>query len=83
MQLTAQGGNMVCDFYPVKYSDGTISTRHMLKIVTFAGGQVSKRYISPKEFKQEVEQRIVAHNYEVTDMHVIPQLFNSAMAPCC
>ena len=35
MQLTANGAHMVVDFYPVKYSDGTISERLMYKTVTF------------------------------------------------
>jgi hypothetical protein len=83
MQLTAQGGNMVVDFYPVKYADNSVSDRLMLKIVTFMGSGQSKRYITKKDFQREVDSRINAYNYEVTDMHEIPQLFNSALACCC
>ena len=35
MQLTAKGGNMVVDFYPVKFATGEIHNRLMLKVVTF------------------------------------------------
>ena len=46
MQLTANGAHMVVDFYPVKYSDGTISERLMYKTVTFCGDVQSKSYIN-------------------------------------
>ena len=48
MQLTAQGGNMVVDFYPVKFATGEIHNRLMLKVVTFMGGTQSKSYINKK-----------------------------------
>jgi len=83
MQLTAQGGNMVVDFYPVKYANGDISERIMLKIVTFMGSGQSKRYITKKDFNREVDSRINGYNYEVTDMHTDAQLFNSGLACCC
>lgn len=79
MQLTATGGNMVVDFYPVKYADGTISERLMLKIVTFCENMQSKSYINKCMFEKEVDNRIEGYNYQVTDMHEEPQLFNSAL----
>lgn len=83
MQLTAQGGNMVVDFYPVKYADNSVSDRLMLKIVTFMGSGQSKRYITKKDFHREVDSRIEGYGYMVTDMHTEPQLFNSGLACCC
>ena len=79
MQLTATGGNMVVDFYPVKYADGTISERLMLKIVTFCENMQSKSYINKCMNEKEVDNRIEGYNYQVTDMHEEPQLFNSAL----
>ena len=79
MQLTANGAHMVVDFYPVKYSDGTISERLMYKTVTFCGKTQSKSYINKCMFEKEVENRIEGYKYEVTDMHTEPQLFNSAL----
>ena len=79
MQLTANGAHMVVDFYPVKYSDGTISERLMYKTVTFCGKTQSKSYINKCMFEKEVENRIEGYKYEVTDMHLEPQLFNSAL----
>ena len=83
MQLTAKGGNMVVDFYPVKFATGEIHNRLMLKVVTFFGKTQSKSYINRKDFDREVRDRVDGYGYQVTDDSMIPQLFNSAMAPCC
>ena len=48
MQLTAQGGNMVVDFYPVKMYDGSIHNRLMLKIVTFMGVELNPSLTSTR-----------------------------------
>ena len=79
MQLTANGAHMVVDFYPVKYSDGTISERLMYKTVTFCDKVQSKSYINKCMFEKEVDNRVEGYKYEVTDMHTEPQLFNSAL----
>ena len=79
MQLTAKSGNMVVDFYPVKYADGTISERLMYKVVTFCEKMQSKSYINKCMFQKEVDNRVEGYNYDVTDMHEEPQLFNSAL----
>lgn len=83
MQLTSKDANMVVDFYPVKYANGDVSERMMLKIVTFMGQSQSKRYILKRDFQREVDSRVDGYGYEVTDMHTTPQLFNSAMACAC
>ena len=83
MQLTSKGANMVVDFYPVKFADGEISTRYMLKTVTFMGKSQSKRYILKKDFQREVDSRVEGYGYEVTEMNTVPQLFNSAMSLAC
>ena len=83
MQLTAKNGNVVVDFYPVKYADGTTNTRHMLKIVTFMNDQQSMSYINKKDMGREIDSRVYGYGYEVTDYHTCPQLFNSAMSLAC
>ena len=83
MQLTAQGGNKVVDFYPVKFQTGEIHNRLMLKVVTFMGKTQSKSYINKKDFDREVESRVEGYGYQVTDDSMIPQLFNSGMACAC
>ena len=83
MQLTSKDGNMVVDFYPVKFATGEIHNRLMLKTVTFMGKTQSKRYINKKDFKREVWSRVEGYGYQVTDGSMLPQLFNSAMACAC
>ena len=83
MQLTSKDGNMVVDFYPVKFATGQIHNRLMLKVVTFMGKTQSKRYINKKDFKREVWSRVEGYGYQVTDESMIPQLFNSAMGCAC
>lgn len=82
MQLTAKGGNMVVDFYPVKFVDGTINARQVLKIVTFMGGTQSKSMINKRDMEREIDSRL-GYGYEVTDFHVIPQLYNSGLCCAC
>ena len=83
MQLTSKDGNMVVDFYPVKFATGEIHNRLMLKVVTFMGKTQSKRYINKKDFKREVWSRVEGYGYQITDESMLPQLFNSAMACAC
>ena len=83
MQLTSKGANMVVDFYPVKFHDGEISTRYILKVVTFMRKSQSESYIHRKDFQREVTSRVEGYGYQVTDESMIPQLFNSAMCCAC
>ena len=83
MQLTAKNGNMVVDFYPVKFADGEIHNRLMLKVVTFMGKTQSKSYINKKDFQREIDSRIEGYGYKVTDGEMIPQLYNSTMGMAC
>ena len=83
MQLTSKDGNMVVDFYPVKFHTGEIHSRLMLKVVTISGATQSKRYINKKEFSREVDSRVEGYGYQVTDESMLPQLLNSAMGMAC
>ena len=83
MQLTSKDGNMVVDFYPVKFATGEIHNRLMLKVVTFMGKSQSKRYINKNDFQREVDSRIDGYGYSVTNGEMLPQLFNSALACSC
>ena len=83
MQLTSKDGNMVVDFYPVKFSDGTMHNRLVLKVVTFCGQSQSKRYINKKDVAGEINSRMEGYGYEMTRLNTIPQLFNSGLACSC
>jgi len=83
MQLTSKDANIIVDFYPVKYADGTISNRLILKVLTFSNSKQSTRYINKKDFQYEVDSRVEGYGYIVTDMHTEPQLFNSGLCLAC
>jgi hypothetical protein len=80
MQLTSKDGNMVVDFYTIKYSDGTECSRQMLKVLTFAGKTQSKRYINRKEVQNEV---IRGYGYRITRINKEAQLYNSGLGCAC
>ena len=79
MQLTSKDGNMVVDFYSVKFADGTEHDRIALKVVTFMGKTQSKSYINIKDAKREVESRIEGYGYKQTRINKEAQLFNGAI----
>ena len=83
MQLTSKDGNMVVDFYPVKFATGEIHNRLMLKVVTFCGKTQSKSYINKKDFSREVDSRTEGYGYQVTDESMLPQFYNSGMGMAC
>jgi hypothetical protein len=83
MQLTSKDGNMVVEFYPVKFHTGQIHNRLMLKVVTFMGATQSKSYINKKDFQYEFDSRTHGYGYQVTDESMIPQFYNSAMGMAC
>ena len=83
MQLTSKDAWMTVDFYPVKYADGTISNRLILKIVTFANAQQSKRYINKKDMQREVDSRVFGYGYQVTAFNTDAQLFDSGLSCAC
>ena len=82
MQLTSKDGNMVVDFYPVKFYDGTINESRMIKILTFMGSTQSKSLISKKDFQREVDSRVEGYGYNVTGFNEIPQL-QGALGMAC
>ena len=83
MQLTSKDGSMVVDFYPVKFADGTMHNRLVLKVVTFCNDTQSKRYINKKDVANEINSRMEGYGYEMTRLNTIPQLFNSGLACSC
>ncbi len=83
MQLKAKSGNMVVDFYPVKFADNSIHSRLMLKVVTFMNSTQSRSYINKKDMQSEIDSRVFGYEYEVTNFNTDAQLFNSSLAACC
>jgi hypothetical protein len=83
MQLTHPAETLTVDFYPVKYANGDVSTRIMLKIVDFGSGQQSTSYVTKKNMNDEIDSRIHGYGYKVTDFHTDAQMFNSGLGCCC
>jgi hypothetical protein len=83
MQLTHPASTLTVDFYPVKFADGTINSRQVLKIVTFMGGTQSKSMINKRDMEREVDSRVNGYGYEVTGFNEIPQLFNPGLVCAC
>jgi len=82
MQLTSKDGNMVVDFYPVKFNDGSVSESRMIKILTFMGSTQSKSLITKKDFQREVDSRVEGYGYNVTGFNEIPQ-FQGGLGMAC
>ena len=73
MQLTAKGGSMVLDFYPIKgWDDNTIPGK-FLRILTFRGETQTKRIVSSEIMNEDIINRVEDYGYNVTDYHTIPQ----------
>ena len=83
MKLTHPTSTLTVDFYPVKFADGTISERQMLKIVTFDNGTQSKSMINKHDMQREVDSRVHGYGYQVIGFNTIPQLYNSALSMAC
>ena len=73
MQLTAKGGSMLLDFYPIKRWDNNIVPDKFLRILTFRGETQTKRIVSGEIMNSEVIDRVENYGYNVTDYHTIPQ----------
>ena len=49
MQLTSKDGNMVVDFYPVKFATGEVHNRLVLQVGTFSNDVQSQRYSNTQD----------------------------------
>ena len=78
MQITSQSGSMVLDYYPIRCPiTNNISIHYMFKVLSFMGKTVKKSVMNWYEFGEDVDIRIVNHNYIVTDNRKgLPQLVN-------
>ena len=83
MQLTSKDGNMVVDFYPVKFATGEVHNRLVLKVVTFSNDVQSQRYINKKDVQGEIDSRVAGYGYKITRVENPAQLFNSGLGCAC
>ena len=75
MKLKSKDGYMVVDFYPAAGL-----TDKFVQVTSFDGKEMSERLISKKDMKYEADQRILAHDYQVTKFHTSPRV---KVMVCC
>ena len=73
MQITANKGSIVLDYYPIKDWSNNIIPDQFLRILTFKGETMTKRIVSSPQMDEDVISRTEDYGYKVTDYHTIPQ----------
>ena len=73
MELTSKDGNMVVDFYPIKYFSNNIINNRMLKVLSFRGDMQKKMLITRDEFYYQVREYILQCKYNVTSEYMPAQ----------
>ena len=73
MQISAKGGSMVLDFYPIKDWSNNIIPDKFLRILTFRGQTQNKRIVTSAIMDEDVINRVDNYGYKVTNYNTIPQ----------
>ena len=80
-QITAKGGTIVLDYYPLKDWDNNILPDKYLRILSFAGETQNKRYISEAQLDEEVRDRVDNYRYSITDnLDNLPQFYQPSLS---
>ena len=80
-QITAKGGSVVLDYYPLKDWDNNILPDKYLRILTFRGETQNKRYINEAQLDKEVRDRVDSVGYKITDnLDNYPQFFQPSLS---
>ena len=66
MQITAKGGTIVLDYYPIKTWSNNIIPDKYLRILSFKGQTQTKRIVSTTQLDEEVRDRVDNFNYRIT-----------------
>ena len=66
MQISAKGGTIVLDYYPIKTWSNNIIPDKYLRILTFKGQTQTKRIVSTSQLDEEVRDRVDNYNYSIT-----------------
>ena len=73
MQITANKGSMILDYYPIKDWNNNNINGKFLRILTFRGETQTKRIVTSNIMDSEVVNRVDNYGYKVTDYNTIPQ----------
>ena len=66
MQISAKGGTIVLDYYPIKTWSNNIIPDKFLRILTFKGQTQTKRIVSRDKLDEEVRDRVDNYSYSIT-----------------
>jgi len=66
MQISAKGGTIVLDYYPIKTWSNNIIPDKFLRILSFKGETQTKRIVSTSQLDEEVRDRVDNFNYSIT-----------------
>ena len=66
MQISAKGGTIVLDYYPIKTWSNNIIPDKFLRILTFKGETQTKRIVSRDKLDEEVRDRVDNFSYSIT-----------------
>ena len=66
MQISAKGGTIVLDYYPIKTWNNVIQPDKYLRILTFKGETQTKRIVSTSQLDEEVRDRVDNYSYSIT-----------------
>ena len=67
MQISAKGGTIVLDYYPIKTWSNNIIPDKYLRILSFKGETQTKRIVSTSQLDEEVRDRVDNYKYEITN----------------
>ena len=67
MQITANKGSMVLDFYPIKDWSNNIIPDKYLRILTFKWETQTKRIVNTQQLDEEVRDRVDNYKYSLTN----------------
>ena len=66
-QITAKGGTIVIDYYPIQNWNKEIYPDEVLRVLSFKGSNMNKRVITKDTMREEISDRVDNFTYEVTD----------------
>ena len=78
MQISAKGGTIVLDYYPLKSWQSNIFPEKYLRVLSFKGETQTKRLVTQEKLDEEVRDRVDNYSYSITGNNDnLPQFITS------
>jgi hypothetical protein len=78
MQISAKGGTIVLDYYPLKSWQSNIFPEKYLRVLSFKGETQTKRIVTEEKLDEEVRDRVDNYQYSITGNNDnLPQFLTS------